>query len=99
MSFISSEKIHYGVMFTKLCIDFRETSSLFMSTARQLSEACQLAYMSGQWVHTDRYGNTLIKIVESTLPGNGVYSAGVTSGELGVWRCFVLMLLSLLLFG
>ncbi|KAK7103655.1 beclin 1-associated autophagy-related key regulator-like [Littorina saxatilis] len=59
-----------------LCL---ETSSLFMSTARQLSEACQLAYMSGQWVHTDRYGNTLIKIVESTLPGNGVYSAGVTS--------------------
>ena len=52
---------------------------LMMSTARALSEACQLAYMSGQWVHTDCYGNTLIKIVESTLPGNGDYSAGVTS--------------------
>lgn len=57
-----------------------------MSTAQALSEACQLAYMSGQWVHTDRYGNTLIKIVESTLPGNGDYSAGVTSR-----KCFILL--------
>lgn len=56
-----------------------EASSLLMSTARALSEASQLTYMSGRWVHTDRYGNTLIKIVESTLPGNGDYSAGVTS--------------------
>ncbi|XP_076463904.1 beclin 1-associated autophagy-related key regulator-like [Babylonia areolata] len=56
-----------------------EASSLLMSTARALSEASQLTYMSGRWVHTDRYGNTLIKIVESVLPGNGDYSAGVTS--------------------
>ena len=59
----------------------REVSMQFMSTVRALSEACQLAYMSGRWVHTDRYGNTLIRIVESTLPGNGDYSAGVTSGK------------------
>ena len=48
---------------------------------RDLQDAAQLAYMSGRWVHTDRYGNTVIKIVESELPGNGNYSAGVANGE------------------
>jgi hypothetical protein len=48
-----------------------------------LREACQLAYMSGRWVQTDRDGNNFITIVESALPGNGDYSGAVTSGQFG----------------
>ena len=56
------------------------TSTRILSEA--LTEACQLAYMSGRWVHTDRDGNNYIKIVESVLPGNGDYSAAATSGKI-----------------
>ncbi|XP_025105995.1 beclin 1-associated autophagy-related key regulator-like isoform X2 [Pomacea canaliculata] len=64
-----------------------DSEGLAQSTVTALKEACQTAYLSGHWVLTDHEGNTAFKIVESTVPGNGDYSAAISKGSQSMLGC------------
>ncbi|XP_064601890.1 beclin 1-associated autophagy-related key regulator-like [Liolophura sinensis] len=52
-----------------------EPDSLALSTVSALKDASHTAYIKGRWVYADHNGDLQYKVVESTLPGSGDYSA------------------------
>ncbi|ESO87677.1 hypothetical protein LOTGIDRAFT_234926 [Lottia gigantea] len=72
-------RIHLDVL-TNYIFPISEThpssaDSLLISTASAIKDACQTAYVRGQWQYSDVRSDTIYRILEPTLPSNGNYSA------------------------